>query len=133
MALRPFRWLPHNGKRHAVPEHLVPNDEAATLCGEELVIPARRATSIEWRWATCVDCDTAWRRVERIPVLPCRRDTEGRLPDPWAHRPAHPTPEGHRSSSPRKNSASSHGDSVTRSAPFAVAPAPITRTAREPA
>ncbi|QFZ17186.1 zinc finger protein [Saccharothrix syringae] len=73
MSLRPFRWLPHNGKRHAVPAELVPRDAATTLCGEELVIPVQRASSLEWCWPTCTDCDSAWRRVERIPAFPRQR------------------------------------------------------------
>ncbi|MFC6090744.1 zinc finger protein [Saccharothrix lopnurensis] len=78
MALRPFRWLPHNGKRHAVPEHVVAHDEATTLCGEELVVPVRRASNLAWCWPTCAECDAAWRQVERIPAFPRQRNAGSR-------------------------------------------------------
>lgn len=70
MTTRPFRWLPHNGKRHAVDVNLVAYDQAATLCAEELIIPATRPTKDEWCWPTCPTCDAAWRAAEGIPVFP---------------------------------------------------------------
>ncbi|MFT7841812.1 zinc finger protein [Saccharothrix sp. BKS2] len=73
MALRPFRWLPHDGGRHAVDVDLVAHDRATTLCGEELVIPAAPATKREWCWPTCAECDAAWRAVEGISPFPRQR------------------------------------------------------------
>jgi hypothetical protein len=79
---REFRWLPHEGKRHAVEARAVARDTTATLCGEGLVIPARRPTKVEWCWPTCADCDATWRAEEGILPFP-------RRPDPARH-PAHP-------------------------------------------
>ncbi|ONI92953.1 hypothetical protein ALI22I_00980 [Saccharothrix sp. ALI-22-I] len=72
MALRPFRWLPHNGRRHAINADATPDDHTATLCGEELTVPASRATKDEWCWPTCPRCDAAWRTAEGIPTFPRR-------------------------------------------------------------
>lgn len=70
MALRPFRWLPHNGGRHAIQADLVAHDDATTLCGEALVVPDNRPTKGEWCWPTCTDCDAAWRAAEGILPFP---------------------------------------------------------------
>lgn len=72
MALRLFRWLPHDGQRHAIGADLLARDQAATLCGEELVIPADPPTKSEWCWPTCPDCDAAWRAAEGILPFPRR-------------------------------------------------------------
>ncbi|WP_211269305.1 zinc finger protein, partial [Saccharothrix syringae] len=53
MPLRPFRWLPHDGQRHAVKEGTVAFEDTATLCGEELTIPAAHPTKTQWCWPTC--------------------------------------------------------------------------------
>ncbi|QFZ24040.1 hypothetical protein EKG83_05200 [Saccharothrix syringae] len=68
--MRPFRWLPHDGRRHAVNADLVALEQAATLCGVELVVPAARPTKLEWCWPTCSDCDAAWRAAEGILPFP---------------------------------------------------------------
>lgn len=73
MALRPFRWLPHHGKRHAVREDAAAHEDTTTICGEALTIPATRPTEVEWCWPTCADCDTTWRRHEGIPLFPRQR------------------------------------------------------------
>ncbi|MGM1057868.1 zinc finger protein [Saccharothrix sp. Mg75] len=70
MSLRPFRWLPHNGKRHAVKHDAIAYEETTTLCGEEVTIPARPLPRTDWYWPTCRDCDTAWRAAEGIPPVP---------------------------------------------------------------
>ncbi|GAA3459275.1 zinc finger protein [Saccharothrix longispora] len=70
MSFRPFRWLPHNGKRHAVKEDAVACEETTTLCGEEVTIPAGRLGKEEWSWPTCRDCDAAWRAAEGILPIP---------------------------------------------------------------
>jgi len=38
--MRPYRWIPHDGNRHAVTVALGPGDHALTLCGLPLDIPA---------------------------------------------------------------------------------------------
>ncbi len=70
MTLRPFRWLPHDGKRHAIPENLVVGDTGETLCGKELAVPHDRPTKTAWCWPTCADCDTSWRQREGILPFP---------------------------------------------------------------
>ncbi|QFZ19572.1 zinc finger protein [Saccharothrix syringae] len=70
MSIRPFRWLPHDGQRHAVKEDAVAFEDTATLCGEELTIPAAHPTKTQWCWPTCTTCDTVWRQHEGIPLFP---------------------------------------------------------------
>jgi hypothetical protein len=65
---RAFRWFPHDGRRHAVPEDLLPGDDGKTLCDAEVSVPRQRATKIEWCWPTCPGCDAAWRRHEGIAL-----------------------------------------------------------------
>jgi len=48
MALREFRWLPHDGGRHAIPASLVVGDVAKTLCGRELAVPHDPPTKTQW-------------------------------------------------------------------------------------
>ncbi|MFB9598992.1 zinc finger protein [Saccharothrix longispora] len=67
---RPFRWLPHEGQRHAVCANSTVRDEVTTLCGGELVIPVTRPTKAEWCWPTCLSCDAAWRAAEGIMPFP---------------------------------------------------------------
>ncbi|MFB9598262.1 zinc finger protein [Saccharothrix longispora] len=87
MLPRPFRWLPHAGWRHAVDIELVAYDQAATLCGEELVIPAARPTKQEWCWPTCAACDAAWRAAEGILPFPRQGGaaSDGKVPGRWTH------------------------------------------------
>ncbi|WP_156077339.1 zinc finger protein [Saccharothrix sp. NRRL B-16314] len=82
MPARPFRWLPHHHKRHAVKADVVARDQARTLCGEDLVIPATH-TKDQWCWPTCTDCDTRWRAEEGILPFPRRSN-----PTPRPQRPA---------------------------------------------
>jgi len=74
MAHRPFRWFPHDGKRHAVPERLVVGDAGATLCGREVAVPHDRPSKTEWCWPTCGVCDSAWRSREGILPFPRAAD-----------------------------------------------------------
>ncbi|PSL51411.1 zinc finger protein [Saccharothrix carnea] len=90
MPIRPFRWLPHNHKRHAVDADLVPRDETRTLCGEELVIPTTPCTKDQWCWPTCTECDARWRTAEGILPFP-RRST----PTPHPRRPVPTTAKAH--------------------------------------
>ncbi|WP_211762673.1 zinc finger protein [Kutzneria sp. CA-103260] len=54
---RTYRWLPADGKRHAVPGgRVVPGDEIATLVGERVTVPTQRLGPTEWTWPTCLDC-----------------------------------------------------------------------------
>ncbi|MFC6091573.1 zinc finger protein [Saccharothrix lopnurensis] len=78
--LRPFRWQPHDGRRHAVTHDAVPLQATTTLCGEELTIPATPLGNREWCWPTCTDCDTAWRHHEGIPLFPRQRTPHHRQP-----------------------------------------------------
>lgn len=78
MAVRPFRWLPHDHKRHAVREDAVAHEETTTLCGEDLTVPAARPGKAEWCWPTCTACDDEWRLREGIPLFPRQRPTSVR-------------------------------------------------------
>jgi len=67
MGTRPFRWLPHDGGRHAIPDDLVAADEGATLCGVEIVVPRDRGSKTAWCWPTCAVCEAEWREREGLP------------------------------------------------------------------
>lgn len=87
MGPRPFRWQPHDGKRHAVDDNAMPTQETTTLCGAELTVPAARATKRQWCWPTCAACDAAWRLAEGIPLfLPQQRDTNPKTAQPHKNR-----------------------------------------------
>ncbi|GAA1313696.1 zinc finger protein [Saccharothrix xinjiangensis] len=73
MALRPFRWQPHDHQRHAVAEDALAYQDTTTLCGKALTIPATHLGKEEWCWPTCPGCDTAWRLHEGIPLFPRQR------------------------------------------------------------
>lgn len=70
MGVRPFRWFPAVGGRHAIPDELAMTDEGATLCGIEITVPRGRGTKSEWCWPTCATCDS--RRREREGLSPFR-------------------------------------------------------------
>lgn len=58
----PFRWLPYEGRRHAVPVELVAGDEGETLCGHPVLAPhdpTRRFP--DGCWPECTSCDDTWR------------------------------------------------------------------------
>ena len=67
--MRPYRWIPHDGNRHAVTVALGPGDHALTLCGLPLDIPAEPPPA--WPddcWPECSTCDEQWRVAEGIPT-----------------------------------------------------------------
>lgn len=68
---RRFRWLPHSGRRHAIPAELAALDEGRTLCGVTVTVPSRPLPRApHWCWPTCDACDLAWRAHEGIPAYP---------------------------------------------------------------
>ncbi|WP_433271973.1 zinc finger protein [Actinosynnema sp. CS-041913] len=69
---RAFRWMPHDGRRHAIRSELAPREEGATLCGLPLTVPPSQSY-VNWCWPTCADCDVAWRTHEGIAVFPGQR------------------------------------------------------------
>ncbi|WP_433270725.1 zinc finger protein [Actinosynnema sp. CS-041913] len=70
MGIRPFRWLPHDGARHAIPDELAAHEEGATLCGVAVTVPHRPLPRVpDWCWPTCPDCERAWRILEGIPLF----------------------------------------------------------------
>ncbi|WP_442912733.1 zinc finger protein [Kutzneria sp. CA-103260] len=55
--IRTYRWLPADGRRHAVPAGPVgPGNEITTLIGERVTVPTQRLGSTEWTWPTCEGC-----------------------------------------------------------------------------
>ncbi len=63
-----FRWFPHAGQRHAVPNALFPLDAGDTLCGVPVEVPRLPLPkSPHWLWPECAACDTAWRRRAGLP------------------------------------------------------------------
>jgi zinc finger protein len=80
MATARFRWFPHGGRRHAVPNALVPNTAGETLCGLEVLAPVVPPPPFpDWCWPECARCDTAWRSAEGTPPrpqFPCPRPNE---------------------------------------------------------
>jgi zinc-finger len=63
----PFRWFPHDGHRHAVPNTLIPGDDGTTLCGNPVWIPRDPLSKApHWLWPECVTCDATWRTREGI-------------------------------------------------------------------
>ncbi|MEO6083491.1 MAG: zinc finger protein [Umezawaea sp.] len=62
-----FRWLPHHGRRHAVPNTLIPGDDGTTLCGDSVSVPRDPLPkSPHWLWPECPACDRVWRTREGI-------------------------------------------------------------------
>ncbi|MFT7841113.1 zinc finger protein [Saccharothrix sp. BKS2] len=69
MGIRPFRWLPHDGRRHAIPDQLAAHEEGQTLCGVAVTVPHLPLPRCpDWCWPTCMTCDRAWRAHEGIPI-----------------------------------------------------------------
>ncbi|GLZ35578.1 hypothetical protein Lesp02_77650 [Lentzea sp. NBRC 105346] len=64
-----YRWLPHSGRRHAIPDELYPGDEGETLCGDPIV-PPRNPWQGNNTWATCWECDRVWREREGLRPWP---------------------------------------------------------------
>jgi hypothetical protein len=81
MGARAFRWLPYDGKRHAIPDTLAANDEGETLCGVEVRVPHDPPHRCpDGCWPTCHDCDVIWREYEGIPVFPRPRASNDNRP-----------------------------------------------------
>ena len=65
----PFRWMPHDGKRHAISTEALPGAETETLCGVELVRPMASPPKYpDWLWPECQLCNDRWRQAEGIPL-----------------------------------------------------------------
>jgi zinc-finger len=70
MGVRPFRWFPHRGARHAIPDELTPRDTGETLCGLRITVPHVPVPRNPNRyWAACPECDRVWRVREGIPPV----------------------------------------------------------------
>ncbi|MFC6093957.1 zinc finger protein [Saccharothrix lopnurensis] len=56
-----FRWLPYDGRRHAVPVDLQPGGGGETLCGTEFSPVLEFAPASLWpaSWHECQGCDNA--------------------------------------------------------------------------
>lgn len=66
MGTRAFRWFPHSGRRHAIPDELAVRDDGATLCGIEITVPRDSGSKTAWCWPTCSACDVKWRESEGL-------------------------------------------------------------------
>lgn len=79
--LRPYRWQPHKGKRHAVPYWLTGGCKGRTACDEHVAVPNRAPTTVERLWPECQACDDKWRTEEGLSLRPdfARR---GEMPSP---------------------------------------------------
>ncbi len=73
---RAFRWMPHDGRRHAIRSRYAPRDDAETLCGLPLTVPHDQQPYAHWCWSTCEECDNAWRAHEGIPAFPRPRPAD---------------------------------------------------------
>lgn len=67
---RSYKWQPHSGGRHAVPQELALFDDGRTLCGLEVTGGPDNWSSRTRYWPTCADCDGAWRAEENILPWP---------------------------------------------------------------
>ncbi|ATE52812.1 zinc finger protein [Actinosynnema pretiosum] len=70
MGHRPFKWIPHDGGRHAISINSHPGDDTQALCGVDVPKPAGPLPVLARCWPTCQSCDTAWREHEGIPTYP---------------------------------------------------------------
>jgi hypothetical protein len=87
--VRTFRWLPANGKRHAVPGgRVTPGAQITTLVGEEVTVPTQRLGSTEWTWPTCRDCYNEAKKCTHVSLsgLGIRRSADTETP-PRRQRP----------------------------------------------
>ena len=69
---RKFKWQPHAGERHAIPQQLAIGDAAESLCGLEMTVRSDTWKDGERCWPTCHTCDREWRADENL--LPWPRD-----------------------------------------------------------
>ncbi|WP_223199359.1 zinc finger protein [Solihabitans fulvus] len=67
---RRFRWLPFDGRRHAIDNAIEPNTHGITLCRREIPRVPARWSKVAGCWRTCWRCDNAWRDAEGIPHNP---------------------------------------------------------------
>ncbi|MET8763423.1 zinc finger protein [Lentzea sp. NPDC004782] len=67
---RTYKWQPHKGGRHAIPQALAVNDAGHTLCGIEVTAGSDRWPDESRYWPTCDECDLAWRDHEGLPPWP---------------------------------------------------------------
>lgn len=74
---REYKWQPHCGARHAIPQKLTVRDTGHTLCGIEVQVQSDEWPDETRCWPTCFECDSAWRAHERILPWP-RSDSPGR-------------------------------------------------------
>lgn len=73
--MRPFRWQPAEGRRHATKDPFPrPGIAFTTLCGVEVTPREENFTELGGRWLdpTCWDCESTWRKYEGLPAMPCR-------------------------------------------------------------
>ncbi|GGP78869.1 zinc finger protein [Saccharothrix coeruleofusca] len=74
MGIREFRWLPHEGLRHAIPDALTADQRGRTLCGVPVTVPRVTPPAFpDGCWPTCRSCDAEWRKREGIPSFPRQR------------------------------------------------------------
>ena len=67
---RSYKWQPHEGGRHAIPQALAVNDIGHTLCGIEVTAGSDRWPDEARYWPTCDECDLAWREHEGLLPWP---------------------------------------------------------------
>ena len=67
---RPFKWQPHEGSRHAIPQELAANEVGNTLCDLEVTASTDKWADSERCWPTCKKCDAVWREHEHLLPWP---------------------------------------------------------------
>ncbi|WP_157529037.1 zinc finger protein [Nocardia sp. NRRL S-836] len=72
---RSYKWQPHDGGRHAIPQELAVHDVGRTLCGLKVVVGPDVWPACERCWPTCVKCDRAWRAAENTLPWPREEDS----------------------------------------------------------
>ncbi|MBM7863148.1 zinc finger protein [Lentzea nigeriaca] len=65
-----FRWMPHEGLRHAILDELTRGQLVETLCGDPFVPQEFSLWRDKICWPTCWDCDGVWRESEGILPWP---------------------------------------------------------------
>lgn len=76
---RSYKWQPHHGGRHALPQELAINDVGETLCGIEVTAGSDTWPDEARYWPTCAECDFAWRQHEGILPWPRKGKDAGPL------------------------------------------------------
>ena len=62
--------MPHEGRRHAVPDEPTRGQLVETLCGDPFVPQEFNLWRDKICWPTCWDCDGTWRESEGIQPWP---------------------------------------------------------------